>query len=165
VYGKLLKGFSAVFHHGRSGRQVGIINTNRMKLHLTECQPYQQFLATQTAERAAKKRRIDTNEEDFVQATIGDHLTPARHARADELAALMIYQAGLPFTFFEKPEALAFLRALNSAYVPSKRASPAMLQPLESPVLALYKLHHLECVSWSCRILALYEEIRSLHLT
>jgi hypothetical protein len=43
--------------------KVGIINTNRMKLHLTECQPYQQFSATETAERAAKKRRIDTNEE------------------------------------------------------------------------------------------------------
>jgi hypothetical protein len=46
--------------------KVDIININRMKLHLTECQQYQQFLATQTAERAVKKRRIDTNEEDFV---------------------------------------------------------------------------------------------------
>jgi hypothetical protein len=35
----------------------------------------------------------------------------------------MIYQAGLPFTFFEKPKVLAFLRALNSAYVPPKRTS------------------------------------------
>jgi hypothetical protein len=43
-------------------------------------------------------------------------------------------------------------------------ASLAMLQPLESPVLALYKLHYLECASWSYRNLTLYKEIRSLHL-
>jgi hypothetical protein len=32
----------------------------------------------------------------------------------------MVFQAGLPFTFFEKPEVIAFLRALNSAYIPPK---------------------------------------------
>jgi hypothetical protein len=31
--------------------KTGTNNTNRIKLHLTECQPYQQFLITQTAER------------------------------------------------------------------------------------------------------------------
>lgn len=71
--------------------KVGINNTNRMKLYLTECRPYQQFLATQIAERAAKKRRIDINEKDFIQVIIGNYLTPARYARADELAALIIY--------------------------------------------------------------------------
>jgi hypothetical protein len=32
----------------------------------------------------------------------------------------MVFQAGLPFNFFEKPEVIAFLRVLNSAYVPPK---------------------------------------------
>jgi hypothetical protein len=32
----------------------------------------------------------------------------------------MVFQAGLPFTFFEKPKVIAFLRALNSAYIPPK---------------------------------------------
>ena len=91
-----------------------------MKLHLTECQPYQQYLITQTAERVVKKRRLESSEDDLTQATIGDHLTPTRHARADELAALMVFQAGLPLNFFEKPEVIAFLRALNSAYIPPK---------------------------------------------
>jgi hypothetical protein len=91
-----------------------------MELHLIECQPYQQLLITQTAERVAKKRRLESGEDDPIQATIGDHLTPTRHARANELAALMIFQAGLPFNFFEKPEVIAFLRALNSAYIPPK---------------------------------------------
>jgi hypothetical protein len=53
--------------------------------------------------------------------TLSDRLSPTRQAQADELAALMIYQAGLPFNFFEKPEVLAFLRFINSAYVPLKR--------------------------------------------
>jgi Protein of unknown function (DUF 659) len=34
----------------------------------------------------------------------------------------MIYQAGLPFNFFEKPEVLAFLRSINSAYISLKRS-------------------------------------------
>jgi hypothetical protein len=34
----------------------------------------------------------------------------------------MIYQAGLSFNFFEKPEVLAFLRLINSAHVPLKRS-------------------------------------------
>jgi hypothetical protein len=97
------------------------INNNRMKTHLTECPEYQQFLITQAAERATKKRRVETGEEETSRITLGDHMTAARHLRADELAALMVYQAGLPFGFFEKPEVLAFLRALNSAYVPPKR--------------------------------------------
>jgi hypothetical protein len=71
--------------------KTGTNNTNRMKLHLTECQPYQQFLITQTAERVVKKRRLESDEDDLVQATIGDHLTLIRHARADELAALMVF--------------------------------------------------------------------------
>jgi hypothetical protein len=77
-------------------------------------------LIAQTAERVVKKRRLESGEDDLIQATIGDPLTLTRHARADELAALMVFQAGLPFTFFEKPEVIAFLRALNSAYVPPK---------------------------------------------
>jgi hypothetical protein len=64
---------------------------------------------------------MDTGDEEASQITLGDHMTPARHLRADELAALMVYQAGLPFGFFEKPEVLAFLPALNSAYIPPKR--------------------------------------------
>jgi hypothetical protein len=32
----------------------------------------------------------------------------------------MVFQAGLPFNFFEKPEVIAFLRVLNSAYIPPK---------------------------------------------
>jgi hypothetical protein len=48
-------------------------------------------------------------------------MTPVRHSRADELAALMIYQAGLPFGFFEKPEIIIFLQALNSVYTSPKR--------------------------------------------
>jgi BED zinc finger len=95
-------------------------NTNRLKLHLIECQLYQQFLIAQTAERVVKKRRLESGKDDLIQATIGDHLTLIRHARADELAALIVFQAGLPFTFFEKPEVIAFLRALNSAYIPPK---------------------------------------------
>ena len=35
----------------------------------------------------------------------------------------MVYQAGLPFNFFEKPEVLTFLRCLNSAYTPPKRTA------------------------------------------
>jgi hypothetical protein len=100
----------------------GTINVNRMKLHLVDCSLYQQFLATQTAERAAKKRKIDTGEAEPTQVTLSDRLSPTRQAQADELAALMIYQAGLPFNFFEKPEVLAFLRSINSAYVPPKRS-------------------------------------------
>jgi hypothetical protein len=50
-----------------------------MKLHLTECQPYQRFLITQTAERDAKKRRLESDKDNLIQATIGDHLTPTRH--------------------------------------------------------------------------------------
>jgi hypothetical protein len=72
--------------------------------------------------RARRKRRLESGEDDLIQATIGDHLTLTRHARADELAALMVFQAGLPFNFFEKPEVIAFLRALNSAYIPPKTA-------------------------------------------
>jgi hypothetical protein len=32
----------------------------------------------------------------------------------------MVFQAGLPFNFFEKPKVIAFLRVFNSAYVSSK---------------------------------------------
>jgi hypothetical protein len=96
-------------------------NNSRMKLHLTECLLYQQYSSAQTAERLAKKRRLQSGQEQPTQATISDIMTPARHSRADELAALMIYQAGLPFGFFEKPKVIAFLRALNSAYTPPKR--------------------------------------------
>jgi hypothetical protein len=46
--------------------KTGTNNTNRMKLHLTECQPYQQFLITQTAERVVKKRRLESGEDDLV---------------------------------------------------------------------------------------------------
>jgi hypothetical protein len=80
-----------------------------MKLHLHECHLYQQFLVAQTAERVAKKRKTDTGEEPFTQAIISDTLSLVRHKRTDELAALMVYQAGLSFTFFEKPKVLAFL--------------------------------------------------------
>jgi hypothetical protein len=59
--------------------KTGIINTNRMKLHLTECQPYQHFLITHAAEHVVKKRRLESGE-DLIQAIIGDHLTPTRHA-------------------------------------------------------------------------------------
>ena len=62
-----------------------------MKLYLHECHVYQQFLVTQTAERVAKKRKTDIGEEPFTQATISDTLSPARHKRTDELAALMVY--------------------------------------------------------------------------
>jgi hypothetical protein len=41
----------------------------------------------------------------------------------------MIYQAGLSFNFFEKPEVLAFLRFINSAYVPLKRSYLATISP------------------------------------
>lgn len=83
----------------------------------------QQYLSAQSTERTTKKRRLETGEEELSQAIIGDTLTPARHSRADQLAALMVYQAGLPFNFFEKPEVLAFLRCLNSAYTPPKRTA------------------------------------------
>jgi hypothetical protein len=39
----------------------------------------------------------------------------------------MIYQAGLSFNFFEKPEVLAFLRSINSAYVPLNRSYLAII--------------------------------------
>jgi hypothetical protein len=92
-----------------------------MNIHLKECLIYQQFLLDQTANSIVKKRRINPGEEEGPQATISDQMTPARYLRANELAALMVYQAGLPLGFFEKPEILAFLRVLNSAYISPKR--------------------------------------------
>jgi hypothetical protein len=49
-------------HYAKTGTR----NIARMKLHLTECQPYQRFLITQTAERDAKKRRLESGEDNLI---------------------------------------------------------------------------------------------------
>ena len=48
-------------------------------------------------------------------------MTPFEHSQLDELAAFMIYDAGLPLSFFEHPSVKAFLKRLQPAYTPPTR--------------------------------------------
>jgi hypothetical protein len=45
-----------------------------------------------------------------------DRISPHEHSKLDGLAALMIYNANLPLTFFEHPAVKAFLYRLRPAY-------------------------------------------------
>jgi Protein of unknown function (DUF 659) len=47
---------------------------------------------------------------------IFDKISPYKHSKLDKLAALMIYDVGLPLTFFERPAVKAFLHRLRPAY-------------------------------------------------
>jgi hypothetical protein len=85
------------------------INITRQREHLTECVKYKAHLAEQ--ERGKRKR-------DGEQLTIGGHLTTTEHKHINNLAAMMLYETGLPFMFFEKPSVKAFLTTLRPAYTP-----------------------------------------------
>jgi hypothetical protein len=45
-----------------------------------------------------------------------DRISPHEHSKLDELAALIIYDANLPLTFFEHPAVKAFLHRLRPAH-------------------------------------------------
>jgi hypothetical protein len=45
-----------------------------------------------------------------------NRISPHKHSKLDELAALMIYNANLPLTFFEHSAIKAFLHRLRPAY-------------------------------------------------
>jgi hypothetical protein len=94
---------------------------SRQQQHLDHCQRYLSSL------QETKKRKLD--DESPLLATF-DRISPHEHSRLDELAALMIYDAGLPLSFFEHPAVKAFLHRLRPAYnLPSRaRLSTTLLK-------------------------------------
>ncbi len=66
--------------------------------------------------RAAEKRK---------QGTPGrasfDHLSEAEHQKLDKAAATMVYDAGLPLSFFEHASVKAFFRQIRPAWHPPSR--------------------------------------------
>jgi hypothetical protein len=60
-----------------------------------------------------KKRKL--SDESSLLATF-NKISPYKYSKLDELAALIIYNANLPLTFFEHPAVKAFLYRLRPAY-------------------------------------------------
>jgi hypothetical protein len=75
----------------------------------------------------AKKRKLD--DENSLPAAF-DRISSHEHSKLDELAALMVYDAGLALGFFEHPAVKAFLHRLRPAYnLPSRvRLSTTLLE-------------------------------------
>jgi len=66
--------------------------------------------------RAAEKRKQGTS------GTVPfDHLSEAEHQKLDKIAATMIYDTGLPLSFFEHTSVKAFFRQLRPAWHPPSR--------------------------------------------
>jgi Protein of unknown function (DUF 659) len=72
-----------------------------------QCQRYQSSL------HEAKKRRLEDNNSPIAAF---DQISIHEHSKLDELAALMVYEAGLPLSFFEHSAVQAFLHRLRPAY-------------------------------------------------
>jgi hypothetical protein len=74
-------------------------NGTRQAQHLKKCPKYH------SAMRAAEKRK---------QGTPGtlpfDHLSEAEHSKLDKAAATMVYDTGLPLSFFEHTSVKAFFQ-------------------------------------------------------
>ena len=94
--------------------------TSRQQQHLDQCQKYQVSL-----QETRKRKRNDST----APITAFDQISPHEHNELDELAALMIYDAGLPLGFFEYPAVQSFFHRLRPAYnLPSRtRVSTTLL--------------------------------------
>jgi hypothetical protein len=83
----------------------------RQQDHLNKCVEYHDSIQQE------KKRKLNSLESsNNVSSTAFDRISPAEHSRLDRLAALMIYDTGLPFVFFEHPSVQVFLRNLRPGY-------------------------------------------------
>jgi hypothetical protein len=79
----------------------------RQQDHLNKCVEYHDSIQQE------KKRKLNSLE---FSSTAFDRISPAKHSRLDRLTALMIYDTGLPFVFFEHSSVQAFLRNLRPGY-------------------------------------------------
>lgn len=91
-------------------------NSTRQRKHLDTCQKYQRSL-----EERRKRNRADTATSESPSPSkqlIISFLRFTQHDEsvADKLAARAIYEANLPFTYFENAAVSSFLRKLNPAY-------------------------------------------------
>jgi hypothetical protein len=85
-------------------------NTTRMACHLAVCMPYLRYKLDKATERGQTGSTRPV--------VFGDSLGPEQVKKLNNLACLMVYQCGLPFTFFERPAVQAFLHELRPAYKP-----------------------------------------------
>jgi hypothetical protein len=94
--------------------------TSRQQQHLEQCQKYQASL-----QETRKRKRNDST----TPITAFDQINPHEQNELDELAALMIYDIGLPLGFFEYPAVQSFFHRLRPAYnLPSRtRVSTTLL--------------------------------------
>ena len=56
-----------------------------------------------------------------VDRNLFNKISSTEYIRINQLAALMVYNIGLLFTFFEHSAVLTFLRALYPSYIPPKK--------------------------------------------